>query len=116
MMTFSPFRGEVSPAPCTSGMVLATGVPGGGVVPAPGVGVPAVKSAALLAALVLVLLREADVEFDGAGVARAAAAAPVPAAPLVAVVPSTLAATPGGLVSDPMAAPTTIRPPAGIVP
>src|SRR6476661_10023619 len=72
-MTFWPTRGDVSPVPCTSAMVFSTGVPGGGVPPAPGVGVPALKSAALSAVLVLVALRETEVALE------VPAAAPEPA-------------------------------------
>jgi hypothetical protein len=56
-------------------MVLATGVPGGGGAPAPGVGAPTVKSAALFDVLVLVLLRDTEVAFDVPGAAAAPAQA-----------------------------------------
>ena len=73
MITFCPTSGEAEPVPWTSGMVLATGSPGGGGVPPPGVGAPEVKSAALSAVLTLVLLRDTDVEFVAAGAAPAPA-------------------------------------------
>ena len=79
VVTVCPASGDVAPVPWISAIVAVVGVGSAGSLPAtPGVGVAAVKSAALFAVLVSVALRVTDWVFE------APSAGPLPAYPVAA--------------------------------
>src|SRR3954452_15147863 len=94
--TVLPTNGDWAPGPWTSSMVLSTKSGGGGVVQAvpqaTGLGAPAVKSAALLAVLSWLALRETELVLLGAGVgpvpAKSLAVLPKPTKSTTAALPS----------------------------
>src|SRR4051812_47252347 len=96
VVTVAPTSGDEAPGPWISAMVLSDGGGGGFVQAVPqatGLGAPAVKSAALLAVLSWVALRETELVLLGAGVG------PVPAKSL-AVVPKPTKSTTAALPSQ----------------
>src|SRR4051812_27544932 len=96
VVTVAPTSGDEAPGPWISAMVLSDGGGGGFVQAVPqatGLGAPAVKSAALLAVLSWLALRETELVLLGAGVG------PVPAKSL-AVVPKPTKSTTAALPSQ----------------